>query len=648
MSATHDGDIIVHSFSGDDPIECKDYVRQRLGLPPFMPRKRKGNGKDRETYDYVDEAGNLLFQVVRYEPKSFAQRKPDGKGGWDWKLGNVRRVLFELPRVVEAVAAENPIFIVEGERKVELLRSWNVAATCNPGGSGKWRPEFSETLRGADVILMPDQDDPGWEHINQVGASLVGVAKRIRVLVLRGLRPKGDIVNWAKAGGDREQLDTLVAGALDWELPQATTPAQSEAKTRATERENELIAALAQKEPGIEYARERKKLAREFDVTIPDIEAEVKAYRENVSVSPLYGHWVTEPWPEPVDGDCLLRDTIKRIQRHVVINDLDALAIALWIMMAWVHEEIAVHSPILNINSAEPESGKSTVLGLLSFLMPRCIATVEISEGALYRAIERWKPSFAVDEFDSVLADDSKQSLRSVINSGHTRGQGVLRCEGDDHTPEVFSTFAPKAVAMVGRKMPSATLSRCIFVELSRRRKDEPVEKFKHVDDTGLEDLRRRLRRWSMDNEETLRGANPSMPEELVNRRGDNWQLQLAIADLWNGVEDFGDRARAAALRIEGKSDSRTANVRALAATKMVLDEVKDDAIMSADLIQRMTADPDSEWVEWGKTGKPISQKQLANLLKRYGIAPGQVRINGVQGRGYLRAHFIEAWERWL
>lgn len=69
---------------------------------------------------------------------------------------------------------------------------------------------------------------------------------------------------------------------------------------------------------------------------------------------------------------------------------------------------------------------------------------------------------------------------------------------------------------------------------------------------------------------------------------------------------------------------------------------------MSADLIQRMTADPDSEWVEWGKTGKPISQKQLANLLKRYGIAPGQVRINGVQGRGYLRAHFIEAWERWL
>ena len=113
-------------------------------------------------------------------------------------------------------------------------------------------------------------------------------------------------------------------------------------------------------------------------------------------------------------------------------------------MMAWVHDEIATHCPILNINSAEPESGKSTIMGLLSFLMPRCIATVEVSEGALYRAIQKWQPSFAIDEFDSVLADDSKASLRSIINSGHTRGQGVLRCIGDDHAPEIFPTFCPQ------------------------------------------------------------------------------------------------------------------------------------------------------------------------------------------------------------
>ncbi len=168
------------------------------------------------------------------------------------------------------------------------------------------------------------------------------------------------------------------------------------------------------------------------------------------------------------------------------------------------------------------------------------------------------QPSFCFDEFDSILADDDKAALRSVINSGHTRGQGVLRCIGDDKVPELFPTFAPKAIGMVGRKLPPATLSRCIFVELRRRKKDEHVEKFKHRDDSGLADLRRRLRRWAMDNEDTLRDAKPSMPDELQNRRADNWQLQLAIADLCSGAEDFGDKARAAAIKIEGKADNRT------------------------------------------------------------------------------------------
>ena len=376
---------------------------------------------------------------------------------------------------------------------------------------------------------------------------------------------------------------------------------------------------------------------------------EVKARREDAKVAPLYGHWIVEPWPEPVDGDSLLRDIIKRIQRHVVISYDGALVIALWIMLSWVHDDIATHSPILNINSPEPESGKTTTMGLVAFLMPKCIASVEVSEAAIYRAIRRWAPSFCFDEFDSILADDDKAGLRAVINSGHTRGQGVLRCIGDDKVPELFPTFAPKAIGMVGRKLKPATLSRCIFIDLRRRKKDEHVEKFKHEDDSELADLRCRLRRWAIDNQDTLRDAKPSMPEELQNRRADNWQLQLAIADLCSGAEDFGDKARAAAIRIETGSDSRTANARVLAATKTVFESIEDDAISSEDLIQKITADPDSEWAEW-KAGKPITQMQLARLLKPYGIAPQQVRISGRQRqvRGYLRAHFIEAWERYV
>lgn len=84
--------------------------------------------------------------------------------------GDVRRVLFKLPELIEAIAAEHPIFVVEGERDVLALNKVGIVATTNAGGAGKWRNEYSEVLRGADVVLVPDNDDAGWQHVNQIGA----------------------------------------------------------------------------------------------------------------------------------------------------------------------------------------------------------------------------------------------------------------------------------------------------------------------------------------------------------------------------------------------------------------------------------------------------------------------------------------------
>ena len=632
----------------------------------------KPNGKNQSpkkvvtaVFNYCDDSGELLYAIERVEyqnadstfvltdgkhKKTFRQRRPDPEnpGQWIWNVDGVSKTLYRLPELIEAIATGHPVFIVEGEGKVDALSALGITATTNPGGAGKWLPEFSEHLRGADVILLPDNDEPGWKHVHEVGAALAGTAACTRILLLPGLPPKGDICNWLDAGGTREQFDALLDQAKDWRAPSAdktnTNTNYEKDKARAKAREDELLAALAKAE-GLDYDRLRKAAAKELGVSRKAIDDVLKVRREDAQAAPLYGHWIVEPWPEVVEGDSLLRDIVKRIQRHVVISDDGALVIALWIMLSWVHDEIATHSPILNINSAEPESGKSTTMGLVAFLMPKCIASVEVSEAAMYRAIERWAPSFCFDEFDSILADDDKAALRSIINSGHTRGQGVLRCIGDDNTPQLFSTFAPKTIGMCGRKLPPATLSRCIFVELRRRKKDETIERFKHQDDTELADLRRRLCRWAMDNDDVLRIATPSMPDELKNRRADNWRLQLAIADL--AREDWGDKARAAAIRIESGSDSRTANARALAVTKAVFDSIEDDGIGSDDLIQKITADTDSEWHEW-RGGKPITQNQLARLLKPYGIAPDRVRIGGRQVRGYLRAWFIEAWERWL
>ena len=236
-----------------------------------------------------------------------------------------------------------------------------------------------------------------------------------------------------------------------------------------------------------------------------------------------------------------------------------------------------------------------------------------------------------------------------MINSGHTRGQGVLRCIGDDKVPELFPTFAPKAIGMVGRKLPPATLSRCIFVELRRRKKDEHVEKFKHQDDSELADLRRRLRRWAIDNQDTLRDAKPSMPEELQNRRADNWQLQLAIADLCSGAEDFGDKARAAAVKIEGKTDNSTDGVRLLADIKSLFDaDPGAHCMSSAAMVDSLINDEEKPWAEFTR-GKPLTQNRLAKLLGAYRISSQTVTPPGKKdAKGYYRRQFEDAWSYYL
>lgn len=162
------------------------------------------------TYDYVDETGNLRLQVVRRAPKTFLQRRPDGKGDWIWNSQGVPHLLYRLPDVIEAIATEQTVFVVEGEKDVDNLASLGLVATCNAGGAGKWRDEHSAFLRGATVCIIPDNDDAGRKHAEAVAQSLSGVAHSVQILELRDLPPKGDVSDWVCGGGTAERLWALV------------------------------------------------------------------------------------------------------------------------------------------------------------------------------------------------------------------------------------------------------------------------------------------------------------------------------------------------------------------------------------------------------------------------------------------------------
>jgi DNA primase len=157
-----------------------------------------GRGSSQK-YDYCDEAGGFLYQIVRYEPKCFKVRRRDGHGGWTWNLNGQRRVPYHLDELQEA----DRIVIVEGEKDADTGRELDFVATTNPHGAGKWRPEYNEHFRGKKVRIFPDADDTGLKHAQFVASQLLGIAESVKLVRL----PAGkDLTEWRDNGGTREKL----------------------------------------------------------------------------------------------------------------------------------------------------------------------------------------------------------------------------------------------------------------------------------------------------------------------------------------------------------------------------------------------------------------------------------------------------------
>jgi hypothetical protein len=196
--------------------EAIEWMRNAGILPNSPARKIVAK------YDYVDELGDLLSQVVRFAPKDFRQRRPDKSqsDGWSWNVKGVRRVPYRLPDLIEAIAQDRTVMITEGEKDCDRLNALGIPSTTNAGGAGKWHPELREHLRGANVVIVPDNDEAGRDHAESVAQALFGVAARIRVLNLvqhwASCPPKGDISDWFDQDGTPEKLWHLVDKLADW------------------------------------------------------------------------------------------------------------------------------------------------------------------------------------------------------------------------------------------------------------------------------------------------------------------------------------------------------------------------------------------------------------------------------------------------
>jgi hypothetical protein len=225
-------------------------IGESFGLPA---PSANGDGVGHLTYDYQDESGTLLFQVVRGPKKKFFQRRPDGCGGWINDLKGVRRVLYRLP-VLLARPSET-VFVVEGEKDADRLHAAGLLATTNSGGANKWKQSHSESLRGREIVIVPDNDAPGREHALQVAKGVHGLAASVRIVELPGLSPKGDVSDWLDAGHGVAELHDLAERTPLWESLSEEIPGTARPVIQISDRQLQEVfadawhALLAQNDP---------------------------------------------------------------------------------------------------------------------------------------------------------------------------------------------------------------------------------------------------------------------------------------------------------------------------------------------------------------------------------------------------------------
>ncbi len=170
------------------------------------------------TYDYRDASGKVIHQTVRYEPKEFSQRRPDGKGKWIYDLKGITPVLYNLSEVRKA----DTVIIVEGEKDVETLKTVGIVATTNPMGAGKWKADYNQHLQGKNVVIIPDNDEAGQSHALSVAQSLTAVVAAVKIAKLPHIPDKGDVTDFLK-DHTKEDLLAVIEQTEAWKAEEVVS-----------------------------------------------------------------------------------------------------------------------------------------------------------------------------------------------------------------------------------------------------------------------------------------------------------------------------------------------------------------------------------------------------------------------------------------
>ncbi len=427
-------------------------------------------------YEYCDENGVPLYYVVRFPLKRFAQRRADGI----WSMRGVRRVLYQLP----SLQGQPLVYIVEGEKDADRLRSLGLTATTSPGGAGKWRDEYAGQLAASgvrQVIVLPDNDDPGRKHAETVTILCKAAGIAVTVCPLPGTNPKDDVSDWLDSGGTPDRLVALAASAAAACLP-------------------------------TDGHREIENLTSTFASALDDVMAFVRRYvvvsdDQGTTIALWIAHTHAFEAAECTPYLCITSAT-KRAGKTRLLEVLEPLVARPWFTgrtsAAALNRKIDAERPTLLLDESDAAFG---------------------GEKEYAEALR------------GVLNSGYRESGKSTVCVGQGAALQVRN----------FSTFCPKAIAGIGN-LPDTIADRSIRIELRRRTDDEPCERWRQRDgNREAASLREQLACFAAATA-TLRDARPVLVETLGDRQFDVWEPLLAIADLAGNVWSERARKAAGAL----------------------------------------------------------------------------------------------------
>jgi len=348
------------------------------------------------------------------------------------------------------------------------------------------------------------------------------------------------------------------------------------------------------------------------------------------------------------------------LRRYIVFHsDAHLAAIALWVAHSHTLDAFDF-TPYLHISSPEKRCGKSRMLDALKPLVPNPWIAISPTDAVIYRTLEKKTPTLLLDEVDTIFTgsgkDESKESLRALLNAGFNRSSTIPRCSGPNHDVVDFPVFCAKVIAGIG-KLPDTVADRSVPIVLVRKTRRETVERFRTREAEGLASgICAALAAWARaDSTLTrLREARPDLPERLGDRQGDICEPLLAIADAAGGT--WPERARAALVKLftGAANDTESLGEKLLAAIRGAFAEAGVSRLSTDQLLDALMHCEGAPWVEWWERDLNSGNRQgpasrLARLLKPYGISSQAHRLpSGATLKGYAEKDFTQAWERYL